>query len=53
MSSNPELIPVASLSAFDGDDSTVVQVDGRAIALFKHEDEVYAVDNRCPHMGFE
>ncbi len=52
MSSNPELIPVASLSAFDGDDSTVVQVDGRAIALFKHEDEVYAVDNRCPHMGF-
>jgi nitrite reductase/ring-hydroxylating ferredoxin subunit len=25
---------------------------GRAIALFHHEDEVRAVDNRCPHMGF-
>jgi|AntDeeMetagen681_2_1112603.scaffolds.fasta_scaffold01588_2 nitrite reductase/ring-hydroxylating ferredoxin subunit len=25
---------------------------GRSIALFHHEDEVRAVDNRCPHMGF-
>jgi len=25
---------------------------GRAIALFHHEGEVRAVDNRCPHMGF-
>lgn len=22
------------------------------IAVFVHADEVYAVDNRCPHMGF-
>jgi nitrite reductase/ring-hydroxylating ferredoxin subunit len=29
-----------------------VRVDGRAIALVCHEGEVYAVDNRCPHMGF-
>ena len=25
---------------------------GHAIAVFHHEGEVYAVDNRCPHMGF-
>src|ERR671931_1878344 len=31
----------------------VVVSSGRhGIALFYHEDGVYAVDNRCPHMGF-
>ncbi|HSM56796.1 MAG TPA: Rieske (2Fe-2S) protein, partial [Candidatus Sulfomarinibacteraceae bacterium] len=29
-----------------------VQVNGHTVALFAHGDEVYAVDNRCPHMGF-
>ncbi len=29
-----------------------VQLDGHTIALFEHADRVYAVDNRCPHMGF-
>ncbi|GAB4574543.1 MAG: hypothetical protein Kow0077_21660 [Anaerolineae bacterium] len=29
-----------------------VQVEGHTLALFLHEDRVYAVDNRCPHMGF-
>jgi nitrite reductase/ring-hydroxylating ferredoxin subunit len=29
-----------------------VQVDGHNLALFAHDDQVYAVDNRCPHMGF-
>ncbi|MCB0113255.1 MAG: Rieske (2Fe-2S) protein, partial [Caldilineaceae bacterium] len=27
-------------------------VDGHVLALFVHEGDVYAVDNRCPHMGF-
>ena len=31
---------------------TVVTGGGHAIAVFCHDDEVYAVDNRCPHMGF-
>ena len=31
---------------------TVVTVGGHAIGVFNHEGEVYAVDNRCPHMGF-
>ncbi len=30
----------------------VVSVAGRTIALFDTGDRVYAVDNRCPHMGF-
>ncbi len=30
----------------------VVAADGQAIALFHHEGELFAVDNRCPHMGF-
>jgi nitrite reductase/ring-hydroxylating ferredoxin subunit len=29
-----------------------VRVGGRALALFFHDGRVYAVDNRCPHMGF-
>jgi nitrite reductase/ring-hydroxylating ferredoxin subunit len=31
---------------------TVVRVDGRAILVVHHDGEVFAVDNRCPHMGF-
>ncbi len=31
---------------------TVVTGGGHAIAVFHHDGEVYAVDNRCPHMGF-
>jgi nitrite reductase/ring-hydroxylating ferredoxin subunit len=43
---------VASLDDLAADGRTVVTADGQAIALFHHEGEVYAVDNRCPHMGF-
>lgn len=28
------------------------QINGHTVALFYHQDQVYAVDNRCPHMGF-
>ena len=31
---------------------TVVTGGGHAIAVFFHEGQVHAVDNRCPHMGF-
>ncbi len=31
---------------------TVVHVDGHTIVLFMHGERIYAVDNRCPHMGF-
>jgi nitrite reductase/ring-hydroxylating ferredoxin subunit len=29
-----------------------VRLAGRSLALFFHGGKVYAVDNRCPHMGF-
>jgi len=29
-----------------------VRVDGHTLALYLYDGEVYAVDNRCPHMGF-
>ncbi|MBX3051805.1 MAG: Rieske (2Fe-2S) protein [Caldilineaceae bacterium] len=29
-----------------------VYVDGQVIVLVHHEGEIYALDNRCPHMGF-
>ena len=29
-----------------------VNVEGRNLAIFHHEGQFYAVDNRCPHMGF-
>ena len=31
---------------------TVVTGGGHTIAVFAHDDKVFAVDNRCPHMGF-
>ena len=46
------MVPVASRSDLEEEGRTVVAHDGQAIALFFHEGEVYAVDNRCPHMGF-
>lgn len=27
-------------------------INGHALAFFYHQNRVYAVDNRCPHMGF-
>ncbi len=29
-----------------------VQAEGHTLALFAYGDRIYAVDNRCPHMGF-
>lgn len=31
---------------------TVVNAQGHDVAVFYHAGKVYAVDNRCPHMGF-
>src|SRR5574341_190810 len=29
-----------------------VRVNGHTLVLFDHQGRIYAVDNRCPHMGF-
>ena len=29
-----------------------IRAEGRSIALFQHQGDVYATDNQCPHMGY-
>ncbi|MBX6341518.1 MAG: Rieske 2Fe-2S domain-containing protein [Thermomicrobiaceae bacterium] len=44
------LVRVGRLEEIDG--PRVVSGGRHGIAVFVHEGKVYAVDNRCPHMGF-
>ncbi len=45
-------VRVAAADGVHAAGSTVVHVAGHTIALFSHEGQIRAVDNRCPHMGF-
>jgi len=45
-------VRAARLSDVHSAGCLAVQVDGHTLALFAYGDAVYAVDNRCPHMGF-
>ncbi|MFD1513528.1 Rieske (2Fe-2S) protein [Halomarina rubra] len=45
-------VRVTDRETLETEGQAVVSEDGQAIALFHHEGEVFAVDNRCPHMGF-
>ncbi len=47
-----EFVAVASVDDLESEGPLVVSENGTAIALFHHDGEAYAVDNRCPHMGF-
>ncbi|MDC0708491.1 nitrite reductase (NAD(P)H) small subunit [Stigmatella sp. ncwal1] len=42
-------IPVARLSDLDARGRTVVQVDGRAVAILRVAGALYAVEDACPH----
>jgi nitrite reductase/ring-hydroxylating ferredoxin subunit len=46
------LLRAASLTEVRAAGRLVVSVGGHVICLFAEGDEVFAVDNRCPHMGF-
>lgn len=46
------LVLAARISDLKSDGCLSVNVDGHSLALFTHADKIYAVDNRCPHMGF-
>ncbi len=52
MQAESQFVPVASLDALADSSCTVVRANGHTIALFQHDGEIHAVDNRCPHMGF-
>ena len=45
-------VSVARHEDLQGKGSITVHPNGKAIVLFLYGDRVYAVDNRCPHMGF-
>lgn len=42
-------VRVASVSELPTDTGRVVEVGGQEIALFKVGEEVYAIENECPH----
>ncbi len=45
-------VRVGSVAELEGRGCTVVSAGGHGIAVFAHDGRFYAVDNRCPHMGF-
>lgn len=47
-----KFVRAASLGEVKASGRLVVHLEGHTIALFLVGDRVYAVDNRCPHMGF-
>jgi nitrite reductase/ring-hydroxylating ferredoxin subunit len=47
-----ELIHVGSYEKLKEDGATIVKGGRHGIAVLLHDEEVYAVDNRCPHLGF-
>jgi nitrite reductase/ring-hydroxylating ferredoxin subunit len=49
---SPHLVRAASLSDLRAAGRLVVHLDRHTICLFFEGDDVHAVDNRCPHMGF-
>ncbi|HEU0007838.1 MAG TPA: Rieske (2Fe-2S) protein [Terriglobia bacterium] len=52
----PELggqyVRVGQLADLQSAECVVVQVKEHTLALFSRGEHIYAVDNRCPHMGF-
>lgn len=38
--------------SFEDGEGKPFHVDGTHLATFKYQDKFYAVDNRCPHMGY-
>ena len=47
-----QLVLAARYSDLKPDSCLAVTIDGHTLALFRRGEQVYAVDNRCPHMGF-
>ncbi|MBV9390038.1 MAG: Rieske (2Fe-2S) protein [Chroococcidiopsidaceae cyanobacterium CP_BM_ER_R8_30] len=46
------LIRAANLTELQAKGQLLVHLSNQTIALFYVDDQVYAIDNRCPHMGF-
>lgn len=50
--SSTHLMRAAALADLEAKGSLLVRLDSQTIALFYSEGRIYAIDNRCPHMGF-
>ncbi len=48
----PNLTRLARIQEVRDAGCLAVQAEGHTLALFAYGDRIYAVDNRCPHMGF-
>ena len=46
-----ELVRLQGVGGLPPGESLVVEVSGRAIAIFNVEGELLAIDNACPHRG--
>src|ERR1700722_6631171 len=51
-SANRTFVRAASLADLPEGGRMTVNLDGHVIALFHTPEGIFAVDNRCPHMGF-
>jgi len=47
-----KFVSVARFEDLKGKGCITVHPNGKTLALFLYGDKVYALDNRCPHMGF-
>ena len=50
--SRAEFIECAKVTEIPDDGIIAVNVSGQSIALAKSDGKIFAVDNRCPHMGY-
>lgn len=49
----PELVRVCAVDDVPAGESRPYTVEGYDLAIFNTGDEIYAIENRCPHMGAE
>jgi nitrite reductase/ring-hydroxylating ferredoxin subunit len=47
-----EYVRAAAVNEVESAGCLTVHLAGKTIAIFAHDNNFYAIDNRCPHMGF-
>lgn len=52
LSASSNFVKVATLDELAEGKPRAIKVEGQSIALFKHNGNIYATDNQCPHMGY-
>lgn len=50
--SSTRYVRAARVVDIDAAGCVVVHLEGHTLALLRHGGRIYAIDNRCPHMGF-